>query len=146
MEEKDEILLDLVAEKVESLCGHKPTEDQVWNFLKSIERKKSPEVGHRGTEKLEAVSKSRGPRLNFKDLDVPIGEVLDSIKTGDKAEVVDEKSGVRFRGKKMSLMEATREIPGLDAKAKPSIRPASHWKYKDRLLEEIYNEVHRADN
>ena len=38
MEEKDEILLDLVTEKVESLCRHKPTEDQVWDFLKSIER------------------------------------------------------------------------------------------------------------
>lgn len=146
VEEQDEILLDLVVEKVESLCEHKPTEDQVWNFLKSIEREKSPEVGPRDTEKLEPVSKSRGPRLNFKDLDIPIGEVLNSIKTEGEAEVVDEKSGVRFRGKKMSLMEATRKIPGLDAKAKPSIRPASHWKYKNRLLEEIYNEVHRADD
>ena len=146
VEEKDEILLDLVVEKVESLCGHKPTEDQVWDFLKNIEREKSPEVGPRDTEKLEPVSKSRGPRLKFKDLDVPIGAVLDSIKTEDKAEVVDEKSRVRFHGKEMSLMEATREIPGLDAKAKPSIRPASHWKYKDRLLEDIYNEVHRADD
>ena len=146
VEEQDEILLDLVVEKVESLCEHKPAEDQVWNFLKSIEREKSPEVGPRDTEKLEPVSKSRGPRLNFKDLDIPIGEVLNSIKTEGEAEVVDEKSGVRFRGKKMSLMEATRKIPGLDAKAKPSIRPASHWKYKNRLLEEIYNEVHRADD
>ena len=39
MEEKDEILLDLVAEKVESLCGYKPTGTQVWNFLKSLEYK-----------------------------------------------------------------------------------------------------------
>ncbi|MYC72721.1 MAG: hypothetical protein F4X17_18635 [Gemmatimonadetes bacterium] len=40
MEEKDEILLALVAEKVESLCGYKPTDDQVWDFLIN----KPPEV------------------------------------------------------------------------------------------------------
>lgn len=52
VEEQDEILLDLVVEKVESLCGHKPTEDQVWNFLESLKREKSPEVSHRDTEEL----------------------------------------------------------------------------------------------
>lgn len=95
---------------------------------------------------VEPVSKPRGPRLKFKDLDIPIGAILDPIKTEDKAEVVDEKSRVRFRGEEMSLMEATREIPGLDANAKPSIRPASYWMYKDRLLEDIYNETHRTDD
>ena len=45
MEEKDEILLDLVAEKVESLCGYKPTDDQVWDFLINLKREKPPEVG-----------------------------------------------------------------------------------------------------
>ena len=95
---------------------------------------------------VEPVSKPRGPRLKFKDLDIPIGAVLDPIKTGDKVEVVDEKSRVRFRGEEMSLMEATREIPGLDANTKPSIRPASYWMYKDRLLEDIYNEIHKTDD
>ena len=52
VEEQDEILLDLVKEKAESLCGYKPTGDQVWHFLESLEREKSPEVSPRNTEEL----------------------------------------------------------------------------------------------
>lgn len=44
VEEKDEILLDLVAEKVESMCGYKPTGDQVWDFLESVKRTGSSET------------------------------------------------------------------------------------------------------
>ena len=51
VDEKDDILLDLVAKKVESLCGYKPTGDQVWDFLKSLKREKSPEVDLGDTEK-----------------------------------------------------------------------------------------------
>ena len=39
VEEADEFLLDVVAEKVESLCGYRPTEEQVLNFLKNLESK-----------------------------------------------------------------------------------------------------------
>ena len=39
VEEADEFLLDVVAEKVENLCGYRPTDEQVLNFLKSLERK-----------------------------------------------------------------------------------------------------------
>ena len=36
VQEADEILLELVAEKTESLCGDKPSADQVLKFLKSL--------------------------------------------------------------------------------------------------------------
>ena len=39
LEEADEFLLDVMAEKVESLCGYKPADEQVLDFLKSLERK-----------------------------------------------------------------------------------------------------------
>ena len=38
MEEADEFLLDVVAEKTESLCDYRPTNEQVLDFLKSLER------------------------------------------------------------------------------------------------------------
>ena len=38
VEEADEFLLDVVAEKVESLCGYRPVDEQVLSFLKSLER------------------------------------------------------------------------------------------------------------
>ena len=38
VEDADEFLLDVVAEKTESLCGYKPTGGQVLDFLKSLEK------------------------------------------------------------------------------------------------------------
>ncbi|MEA2077966.1 MAG: type I restriction enzyme HsdR N-terminal domain-containing protein [Candidatus Marinimicrobia bacterium] len=37
VEEKDEILLDVISDKVESICGFKPTPIQILNFLKSLQ-------------------------------------------------------------------------------------------------------------
>ena len=45
IEEADEFLLHAVAEKTESLCGHKPTDEQVLTFLKSL--KKEAELDRR---------------------------------------------------------------------------------------------------
>ena len=39
IEEADEFLLHAVAEKTESLCGYRPTDEQVLGFLKGLERK-----------------------------------------------------------------------------------------------------------
>lgn len=39
LEEEDEFLLHAVAEKTESLCGYRPTDEQVLGFLKGLERK-----------------------------------------------------------------------------------------------------------
>ena len=41
VEEVDEFLIHVVAEKTESLCGYKPTSEQVLNFLKNLKREKS---------------------------------------------------------------------------------------------------------
>ena len=41
VEEADEFLLDVVAEKTESLCGYRPTDEQILAFLKSL---KEPEL------------------------------------------------------------------------------------------------------
>ena len=38
MEDADEFLLNVVAEKTKSLCGYKPTSGQVLDFLKSLEK------------------------------------------------------------------------------------------------------------
>ena len=40
LEEEDEFLLHAVAEKTESLCGYRPTDEQVLSFLKSLKQKR----------------------------------------------------------------------------------------------------------
>ena len=46
IEEADEFLLHAVAEKTESLCDYRPTNEQVLDFLKSLERKTEPQNIH----------------------------------------------------------------------------------------------------
>ena len=41
VEEADEFLIDVVVEKTESLCGYKPTSEQVLDFLKSLKKEGS---------------------------------------------------------------------------------------------------------
>ncbi len=43
IEEQDEFLLDIITEKTESLCDHKPTKDQVMDYLKRLKTTPSPE-------------------------------------------------------------------------------------------------------
>lgn len=38
LEEKDEMLLDVISEKVESICGFKPPQKQISNYLKSLQQ------------------------------------------------------------------------------------------------------------
>jgi hypothetical protein len=38
IEEKDEMLLDVISEKVESICGFKPTQKQILSHLKSLQQ------------------------------------------------------------------------------------------------------------
>ena len=40
IEEADEFLLDVVAEKTKSLCDHRPTNEQVLDFLKSLKKER----------------------------------------------------------------------------------------------------------
>lgn len=46
VEEADEFLIDVVAEKTESLCGYKPTDEQALKFLQSLKKEKSLEEVH----------------------------------------------------------------------------------------------------
>ena len=44
MEEADEFLVHAVAEKTESLCGYRPSDEQVLNFLKSLKKETKPDL------------------------------------------------------------------------------------------------------
>ena len=90
VEEADEFLLDVVSEKTESLCGYRPTNEQVLGFLKDLERKTesdrreplSPPISliqptpRRGTSR----QKSRQTRLV---VTMPNGEVIEHRKATD---------------------------------------------------------------
>ena len=94
VEEKDEILLDLVAEKVKSLCEYKPTGAQVWDFLESLKRMGVPEVpspptpqepSRSGTKKEREVKKGPQGNEQVKDYLIPAIQLMRNGKSHTEA-------------------------------------------------------------
>lgn len=81
--------------------------------------------------------KLRRPNLNFEEMGIPIGAVLQSVHDTTIVTVVAPKR-VNFDGNETSLTNVTRQVLGLDY----SVAPSSHWVYEGRPLSDIYNETY----
>ena len=82
--------------------------------------------------------RQRGPRLQFSELRIPRGATLvaDHPRSDEKCTVVRDDC-VKFRGREMTFTSATKRLLG-NPTWQP--RPARHWRYREKLLVEIYNE------
>ena len=80
---------------------------------------------------------SRRPNLNFDEMSIPTGSILQSTNTEDTVEVSGQKK-VIFRGSEMSLIRATRDLLGLSY----SVQPTPHWRFNGELLQDIYNRTY----
>mgnify|MGYP006449822683 CR=1 FL=1 len=78
----------------------------------------------------------RPPHFTFPMLGLSEGDHIESVETGETAEVVGERT-VRFRGSETSITSATRWVRGI--KASRSLR---HWRYRGRSLSALYNQAH----
>ena len=88
LEEADEFLLDVVAEKTESLCGYRPTDEQVSDFLKSLERKTESQDSYPLPVSPVQSTLSRRPRTRNAPqtrlrVTMPNGEVIEHSKAID---------------------------------------------------------------
>ena len=81
--------------------------------------------------------RSKSPRLNFIEMGIPLGEMLQSTHDETCVMVVGPKK-VKFGEEETSLTAATRDVLGLDY----SVAPCPHWTHKGRLLSEIFDETY----
>ena len=101
LEEADEFLLHAVAEKTESLCGYRPTDEQVLTFLKSLQ--KGTELDRRATHTqpispVQPASRHRTEKQKAQQtrlvVTMPNGEKIDhNVAATTFAEVI-EKLGI----------------------------------------------------
>ena len=87
-------------------------------------------------QSLEAADqlKSRRPNLDFVEMGIPIGDVIDSALGNITVTVVTSKK-VKLGEEELSLTAATRKVLGIDY----SVQPTPHWLYKGRSLRELYD-------
>jgi hypothetical protein len=81
--------------------------------------------------------KARRPNLNFKEMGIPVGAVL-NFTEGEATVTVSGERKVMLNGEETSLTAATRQLLGLDY----SVAPGPYWTYDGKLLREIYNETY----
>lgn len=104
-----------------------------------------------GTEESEREAiqraRKRRPNLDFEALGIHAGERLVFIggdgSTDTLETIVVDNKKVRFQGEEMSLTKAT--LRALGKHEREPIRPAPYWSYKDRKLDELYEELHQQD-
>jgi len=78
----------------------------------------------------------RRPSMNFGEMGIPPGSVLQSTDGGGQITVVDDRR-VSFDGQEMYISRATSEYLG-----RSIYTPAEYWLFDGRTLREIYNETY----
>lgn len=81
--------------------------------------------------------RARRPNLNFEEMGIPMGAVLQSAHSDATVTVVAPKK-VRLADEEMSLTAATRQVLGLDY----SVQPGPHWTYEGKSIRDLYEETY----
>lgn len=79
----------------------------------------------------------RRPKINFVQMNIPVGSELVSKVTGESAIVISERL-VRFREGETSLSAATRLTLGIDY----NVAPTAYWTFNGKSVQEIYDETY----
>lgn len=127
VEEADEFLLHAVAEKTESLCGYRPTDEQVLDFLRSLERKIGADNGN-GPPPPPPKNKNKGLLVTMPD-----GEQINhKVSATTFAEVI----------KKLGIEKVKNLRPELKLNATPLISTFDHPTYDQRKSGQYYIMTH----
>ena len=127
VEEADEFLLHTVAEKTESLCGYRPTDEQMLGFLRSLERKIGPDNGN-GPPPPPPKNKNKGLLVTMPD-----GEQINhKVSATTFAEVIE----------KLGIEKVKNLRPELKLNATPLISTFDHSTYDQRKSGQYYIMTH----
>lgn len=108
----------------------------------SVERDIDENLDETDRESRDDLKRSRRPRMNFREMGIPVGAVLRYIDNDQvQVKVVDEKH-IEHNGAPCSLTRAHRELMGLDYNA----QPAPYWTYNGKTLKEIYDDTYTLDD
>jgi hypothetical protein len=81
--------------------------------------------------------KSRRPNLNFREMGISVGSLLQFTES-DATVAVSSERKVILAGDELSLTAATRQLLGLDY----SVQPGPYWTFEGKSLRAIYEETY----
>jgi hypothetical protein len=108
----------------------------------------TPQVESEITEDLDDVDKESGenlkrrrPPMNFNEMNIPVGAILNYRKGNVQVTVADEKH-VKYENEVCSLTAVTKGLLGSEY----NVQPAPHWSYDGKSLKEIYDETYSDED
>ncbi len=123
------------AERVIAVLKLLKVEDITIQVEKSIES----EVDAIDKQSAQNLKDSRRPRMNFRELSIPIGSIL-IFKDGQAQVAVSSDNKVDFNGVQSSLTAATRKV--LKLADNYPLQPSPYWTYNGKTVKEIYEDFH----
>ncbi|MCQ2190190.1 MAG: GIY-YIG nuclease family protein [Paludibacteraceae bacterium] len=84
-------------------------------------------------------AKPRRPSLNFYEMGMKQGEILTWKDDPSIFVVIKSERKVTYNDEEVSISALSAQLKGYNTK---HISPGSYWLYKDRLLDDIYNETY----
>ena len=99
-------------------------------------KEKNSQVDAESAQAAESL-RSRRPNLNFDEMGIPTGSVLQSFDDDSAATVIGPKK-VKYRDQELTLTAATRLMLQLDY----SVQPGPHWTFNGKRVSEIYEETY----
>ncbi len=81
--------------------------------------------------------KQKRPRMNFEEMNIPIGAQLEFTQGDAVVEVASDRT-VRYNGEETSLTAITTELLGREH----NVQPSPYWLYRGKPLIDIYNETY----
>lgn len=89
------------------------------------------------------LKEARRPRMNFVEIGIPVGAILQFKSGGAEVKVINEKK-ILYEGQECSLTFATRKVLGL-AENYP-LQPSPHWLYQGKTVKDLYDAHHDSDD
>ena len=99
-------------------------------------KQKNSQVDPESAQAAESL-RSRRPNLNFDEMGIPVGSVLQSFDDDSTATVIAPKK-VKYRDQELTLTAATRLMLQLDY----SVQPGPHWTFNGKRVSDIYDETY----
>lgn len=87
-------------------------------------------------------AKVRRPSLNFYEMGMQKGDVLLWKDNPNINVVIESERKVLYKGEEVSISALSAQLKGYNVK---HIAPGKYWLYKDRLLDDIYDETYPFD-
>ena len=135
VEEADEFLLHAVAEKTESLCGYRPTDGQVLNFLKSLKRVVKPPPPPSNRNKGLFVTMPNGEIVNHSVSATTFAEVIEKLG-------IERVRDLKHKVGRLPLISTSKDpILGQRKSGPYYIMTNTSTKKKEALLEQIATDL-----